>query len=118
MKFKVLIISLFFGLTSHTAMAGSGHDHGHGHGHSRAPIDQDTAVLKATKIVTNLVERNTIEKSWKTIKLNLIEKKVFNGKTEWVATFVNNKVSDVKKQKLYVFLTLGGDYIAANYTGE
>jgi len=118
MKFKVLLLGLLFGLTSLTAMAGSGHDHGHGHGHSQASINQDVAVLKATKIVNNLVERNTIEKSWKTIKLNSIEKKVFKGKSEWVASFVNKKVTDVKKQKLYVFLTLGGDYIAANYTGK
>jgi len=118
MKFKTLLLGFFLGLAPFTVIAGSGHDHGHGHGHSQGPIDQDAAVLKATKIVNNLVEKSTLEKSWKSIKLNLIEKKVFQEKTEWVATFVNNKVTDVNKQKLYVFLTLSGDYIAANYTGK
>jgi hypothetical protein len=35
-----------------------------------------------------------------------------------VAVFVNDKITDPAKQKLYVFMTLGGDYLAANYTGE
>ena len=116
MKFKTLLLGFFLGLASSTVMAGSGHDNGHGHSHG--PVDQDTAILKATKIVKNLVSRNTIEKSWNDTKLSLIEKKVFNGKTEWVTVFINNKVADVKKRKLYVFLTVGGDYIAANYTGK
>ena len=116
MNFKKLLIGFFIGLVSSTVMAGSGHDHGHSHSHG--PVDQDTAILKATKIVKNLVTRKTIEKSWSDTKLSLIEKKVFNGKAEWVAMFVNNNVADVKKRKLYIFLTIGGDYIAANYTGQ
>jgi len=116
MNFKTLLLSFFIGLVSTTVVAGSGHDHGHGHSHG--PVDQDTAILKATKIVKNLVTRKTIEKSWSDTKLSLIEKKVFNGKAEWVAMFVNNNVADVKKRKLYIFLTIGGDYIAANYTGQ
>lgn len=118
MKFKTLLFSFFIGLTSSTVMAGSGHDHGHDHGHSHGPVDQDTAILKASKIVNSLVARKTIEQSWKSIKLSLIEKKVFKGSTEWVATFENKKIEDVNKRKLYIFLTLGGDYIAANYTGK
>lgn len=43
---------------------------------------------------------------------------MFDGDTEWVVVFVNDKIADTDKQKLYVFLTLGGDYIAANYTGK
>ena len=118
MKFKALLSGFIFLLASFTVMAGSGHDHGHGHGHSHGPVDKDMAVKKATRIVNSLAARKTIEKSWGNIKVNSIEKKKFKGKMEWVATFVNDKVADVKKRKLYIFLTLGGDYIAANYTGK
>jgi hypothetical protein len=43
---------------------------------------------------------------------------MFNGEPEWVAVFVNDKITDTEKRKFYVFLTLGGDYIAANFTGN
>jgi len=116
MNFKTLLLGFFLGLAPFMVMAGSGHDHDHGHAHG--PVDQDTAILKATKILESLVTKNVIEQSWKTIKLSSIEKKVFKDDTEWVASFENNKIADVKKRKLYIFLTLGGDYIAANYTGK
>jgi len=32
--------------------------------------------------------------------------------------YINKKITDTEKQKLYVFLTIGGEYIAANYTGK
>lgn len=37
---------------------------------------------------------------------------------EWVVIFNNQKISESDKQKLYVFLTLNGEYIAANHTGN
>jgi hypothetical protein len=43
---------------------------------------------------------------------------VFKGNPEWVAVFVNDEITDPDKRTLYIYLTLGGDYIAANYTGE
>ena len=42
--------------------------------------------------------------------------KKFLSQTEWVVTFTNEK--NVKKKKLYIFLKLNGEYIAANFTGK
>ena len=111
MKLKILLLSLTLGLFSMTAMAGGGHDHGHGHSHE--PVNQTTANSKATKIVASFIKQKTLDKSWAGTTVNSSEKKTFNGKQEWVVSFVNEKVTDVKKRKLYVFLTLSGDYIAA-----
>lgn len=36
----------------------------------------------------------------------------------WLIIFINEKITNTSKQKLYVFLTLAGDYIAANFTGK
>ena len=116
MQLKTLLFSLFLSLCSATAMAGSGHDHGHSHSH--APVNQATATTNATEVVAALVKRNKLDESWASIKPSSVEKKVFGGAPEWVAVFVNDKITDTDKRKLYVFLTLGGDYIAANYTGE
>jgi len=116
MRFRVLLLGVILGLPSVTVMAGSDHDHGHSH--SNTPVTQATAKTQATKVVAALVKRSKLDKSWASIAASSIEKKVFKGNPEWVAVFVNDKITDKDKQKLYVFLTLGGDYIAANHSGK
>lgn len=116
MKFKALLLSFTLGLFSLLAIAGG--NHGHGHSHSNTPVNQATAKTKANEIVAAFVKRNKLDKSWSSINASSVEKKVFKGNPEWLAIFVNKNAPDTKKQKLYVFLTLGGDYIAANHTGK
>jgi len=109
----LVLSSLLFGAP---VMAGSGHDHGHSH--SSTPVSQDKVGVKAAEIVAALVNRNKLDKNWGSIKASSIEKITVQGNPEWVVVFVDKTIADVEKQKLYVFLTLGGDYIAANYTGK
>lgn len=116
MQLKTLLLGVYLGLCSATATAGSGHDHGHGHSH--APVDQATAKVNATEIVAEFVERKKLDESWASVTASSVEQKTFNGNPEWVAVFINDKIADTDKQKLYVFLTPGGDYIAANFTGN
>jgi len=116
MQLKTLLLSFTLGLLPITATAGSDHDHGHSH--SQSPVNQTTAKENATEIITALVKRNKLENSWSTITASSIEKITVQGNPEWQVIFVNDKITDAKKQKLYVFLTLGGDYIAANFTGK
>lgn len=119
MQLITMSLGLILSLLAFTAMAGSDHDHGHGHGHSNAtPATQEIAKTNATQIISELMKKNKLDQSWASITASSVEKKVFNGSQEWVAVFVNDKIADTKKQKLYVFLTLGGDYIAANFTGQ
>ncbi|MDX2502977.1 MAG: DUF6488 family protein [Gammaproteobacteria bacterium] len=116
MKFKTLLIGLVLSLFSITALAGSDHDHGHSH--ASIPVNQATATENAEKVIASLVERKKIGQSWGAIKASSVEEKVIKNNSEWVIVFVNEKMTDVEKQKLYVFLTPGGDYIAVNYTGK
>jgi len=99
-------------------MAGSGHDHGHDHSHSHTPVNQEQIGLNAAEIVKALVKRSKLDTSWKSIEATSIEKITVQGNPEWVVVYVNKNITDATKQKLYVFLTLGGDYIAANFTGK
>jgi hypothetical protein len=96
-------------------IAGAGHDHG---SHSHDPVSKSQAEEAAIKSVEKLVSKRKIADSWKGVKVATSEKKKFGTKEEWVVTFKNEKVSDPNKQTLYVFLTLTGDYIAANFTGQ
>ena len=118
MQLKTLLLCFALGLLPVTVTAGSGHDHGDGHSHSHTPVNKKTAKINATMIVSALVKRNKLENSWTSTNASSVEKKSINGNTEWLVIFDNDKITDTSKQKLYVFLTLGGDYIAANFTGK
>jgi hypothetical protein len=116
-----LIASIFVASTlllAGPAMAGGGHDHGHGHSHSQVPVDKSVAQTNGGKIIASLVSRKKIDQSWTDITASSVEKKMYQDRPEWVITYNNKKVKEVDKQKLYVFLTVSGDYIAANYTGK
>lgn len=109
----LLLSSLFFALP---VIAGSGHDHGHSH--AQAPVNQDAAKRSADKVIASLVERDKIDTSWSSISASSVEKIMLNSRPEWRVIFINEKITDTDKQKLYVFLTIGGEYIAVNYTGK
>ena len=118
MQLKTLLLCFSLGLLPITVTAGSDHDHDHGHSHSHTPVNQDAAKTNATAIVAALVKRNKLDSSWTSTTASSVEKKSIDGNTEWLIVFINDKITDTSKQKLYVFLTLGGDYIAANFTGK
>lgn len=118
MQLKTLLLCFTLGLLPITVTAGSGHDHDHGHSHSHTPVNQDAAKTNAKEIVAALVKRNKLDSSWSATTASSVEKKSVNGNSEWLVIFVNDTITDTSKQKLYVFLTLGGDYIAANFSGK
>ncbi len=114
MRIQILIFSLIIFLFPLVAFSGSGHDHGHGH----ASISKSQAEMVAATIITGLVDKKEIDDSWKSIQASASEKKKFPNGLEWVISFKNENISDLTKQTIYVFLTLDGGYLAANYTGE
>ena len=114
-KLTVLVV-FCVALFSAPAMAGPGHEHGHGHSHG--PVSSDVAANKAMKKVEQLVKSKKIDASWSGIQPVSIEQKTYANGLEWVVTFNNDKISDESKQTLYLFYSLNGHYIAANYTGQ
>ena len=64
----------------------------------------------------NLIKE--LKKKYKVFTLSIKKKelKIFGKKTEWVVTFDNEK--GVKGKKLYIFLKLSGEFVAANFTGK
>ncbi len=116
MKTLATTLILSFLLFSQAVFAGSKHEHGHSH--AQAPVSQEIAEKNANEVIASLIERDKIDKIWATIKASSVDKKVLNGNPEWVVIYDSKKITDADKQKLYVFLTVEGDYIAANYTGN
>ena len=111
----LLLSSLLFGAP---VMAGSGHDHGHGHSHSQGSISSDEAVNRASKKVKQLVDTGKIDATWTGVNAASVEQKTYSKGPEWVITFKSDKLSDSSTQTLYLFFSLYGHYIAANYTGN
>lgn len=119
----ILILSLSI---SFNLFAGSGHSHGkpkmHSHGgapahaHQEKKIDREDAVAFAKKEVVGLIKKGKIHKSWEASSKTTVEQKVFNSRPEYLVTFYNEKGR--KAKKLYIFLKMNGDFIAANFTGK
>ena len=115
---KIMIIVMLCTLSLVTAPAFSGPGTGHEHSHAQGPISEETVKQKATKQVTDLVSKGKIDKSWSGIKPAKAYQKTFKKGPEWVVEFANNAVPDKAKQTLYLFYTLDGHYMAANFTGK
>jgi len=123
-KFSVLIALILY-FATFAAVADSNHEHDHNHDgghdhstHSHDPINQTQAEEFASKSLAKLVSKRKIADSWKDAKVAKSEQKKFGSKTEWVVSFSNDKISNDNKKTLYIFLSLNGDYVAANYTGK
>ena len=110
-KIFICLLTLL-ALTITTSYAGSGHSHG-----PSTPIAKEEALIKATGIVKYFVEKGKIDSSWAEVTPASGEQNKRTYDTEWVVAFNNPKIEDTSKQMLYVFLTLGGEYKSANYTG-
>ena len=114
---KTLSLTLFLSLfISSPVMAGAGHDHGHSH--SQGPVSSTEVIKRATKKVTQMANAGKIDKQWSTTEASGAQQKSFAKGPEWVITFNNDNVGDASKRKLYLFFSLDGHYIAANYTGN
>lgn len=111
---KVIIgLLALFTLSAASAFAGAGHDHG-----PSKPVTEAEALQKASGIVAKMVEKGKVEPSWAGVKATGAEKKQYKNGPEWMVIFNNPKAQDPAKQTLYVFLSLGGTYLAANFTGN
>ena len=113
---KIMIIVMLSTLSLVTAPAFSGP--GHEHSHTQGPISEEAAKQEATKQVADLVSKGKVDKSWSGIKPAKAYQKTFKKGPEWIVEFVNSAASDKAKQTLYLFYTLDGHYMAANFTGK
>lgn len=115
------LITFLIAFTISTYSFGSG-DHGHSHGpngehtHVMMRVSKDKVVEISKKNIIRLIKAKRLESSWSNAKLDSAEKKTFNNVAEWLVTYKNDK--GIKGKKLYIFLTLSGDFVAANFTGK
>jgi len=108
----IFLMTLFLGLSPLVAQA-----HGDG-GHGVSALTQSEAEEFAEYRVAILVDNGKIEESWRAAKAVSAEKRVYGKKTEWAVSFKNSQATDASKRTLYIFLSIKGKFIAANFTGK
>ena len=114
MNIQSIILTFVLTLFSSVALAGAGHSHGV----PLEPVTQQQAEQLASKFVSSLVADGKVEASWSNVKVNKSEQKNFSGTQEWVISYNNEVASDPNKRTIYIFLSLGGEFLGGNYTGE
>lgn len=91
----------------------------HGPNSSHHSVDGERAAEVASNKVRELVDTGKLDDTWlEATKRPTVEKKEFEKGPEWVITYVNGSESDPSKKTLYVFISMTGRYIAANFTGN
>lgn len=98
-----------------SAFAGGG---GGCHFHGHAPVKESILTGCAAEYKDSLSGSGKIDASWKAVKLDKAETVEGKNMKEWKFTFKNSAEKDAAKQTLYMFYTLTGNLIAANFTGQ
>ncbi len=113
------LLCITFFISSHSYAHNHGHDHSHDDGHSHGHVvNQETVKKTADKVIASLVKRERVDKNWSSITASSLEKKIISDVSVWVVTFNNQKIVEEDKQNLYVFISLEGEFLAVNHTGE
>lgn len=97
------------------AMASEG---GGCHFHGYMPAKEATVIGCATKQKDFLIRGGKLEATWQAVPLDKAEKVEGKGTKEWKLSFKNPAATDKTKDTLYMFFTLSGNFIAANFTGK
>lgn len=114
---KIILMTLGMLLSSLVlAGPGQGHSHGGGHSHKTKEIEEVKTIEVGKSHIKRLVKEKKLNASWEEAEHLSSEKKKFGTRNEWVVIFENDKAE--KDKKLYIFLKLSGDFVAANFTGK
>ncbi len=81
-------------------------------------IEKEQAKEFSSAILNALVEKEKIGENWQSGKVEKIEKKEAGETSEWIVTHYNKEEPDKSKKRLYIFLSLYGEYRGANHTGK
>ncbi len=88
------------------------------HFHGKKPAPEATVSGCALQRKDTLVKTGKLDAAWTAIKPTTIE--TIDGKKgkEWKVAFKDPSAKDPSKATLYMFFTLPGNFIAANFTGQ
>lgn len=88
------------------------------HFHGNTAAKSETVTSCASQRKEKLIKQGKIDPSWQSISQDNIEQVDGKKGKEWMVTFQDPNAADKKKETLYMFFTLTGNFIAANHTGR
>ena len=115
MKQRTTLAWFVFACFAPVALAGGD---GECHFHGNKPASEAVVIGCASQNKAAQVKAGKIDASWQAVKHDKAE--VVEGKKgkEWKVTFRNPTVADKSKETLYMFYSVPGNFIAANFTGQ
>ncbi len=113
---KVLVVlSLSSALWSTAAFANPG---GSCHFHGNKPAAEATVSACAVQRKEALLKSGKLDAAWRPVKPEKIAMVEGKKGQEWQVVFNDPSAKDKSKNTLYMFFTLPGNFIAANFTGQ
>lgn len=88
------------------------------HFHGNKPAAEATVSNCASQRKAQLVKGGKLDATWQAVKVDKIEAVEGKKGKEWKVTFKDAAAKDKSKETLYMFFTLPGNFIAANFTGQ
>lgn len=88
------------------------------HFHGKKPAAEAAVVGCALQRKDALVASGKIETAWKTVQQDKVEQVDGKKGKEWKVSFKDPAAKDQARQTLYMFFTVPGNFIAANFTGQ
>ena len=114
-KITLATLTLCTALWAPTASADPGNSC---HFHGNKPAAEATGSGCAQQRKDALVKSGKLDAAWSALKPEKIEAVEGKKGQEWKVTFKNASAQDKTKATLYMFFTLPGNFIAANFTGQ
>ena len=88
------------------------------HFHGNKPASAETVSGCASQRKAQRIKQGKLDASWGGVKPSTPEQVDGKKGREWRLTFHNPSAADKSKQMLYMFYTLPGNFVAANFTGQ
>jgi hypothetical protein len=88
------------------------------HFHGAKAAAEATILGCAAQRKEKLISQGKIDDSWKSISHETITQVEGKKAKEWRVTYKNPAAQDKSKETLYMFFSLPGNFIAANFTGK
>ncbi len=95
-----------------------GNEGGSCHFHGNKPATENVVLGCAKQRKEALVKSGKLESSWQTLQHNAIEQVDGKKGKEWKVAFKDPAAKDKAKETLYMFFTVTGNFIAANFSGK
>jgi len=115
---KLIIITAASFVTLFPAVPAFASEGGSCHFHGSTPAKEAVVLGCAGQRKDALAASGKIDAAWKTLKHDKIEQVDGKKGKEWKVTFKDPAAKDKTKETLFVFFTLPGNFIAANFTGQ